>query len=331
MALATVDARTSAPWRWISSPSADVVSAFGWLPVFALVHALHGRDVRTAAGVILLFSLVHQAVTPFLLASDAPTRRKHPVVYAAGIPVVLVGSWLLRRAGLEYVAVVAAGWNLVHTLRQRYGIVRLYGRSAGQDRRRIEQGIIFGPFVMTAALVLWLPGRLERVDALGFGGINDHIVSGLDRASPLAPWALVAAAAFTAFAARRVLAGSRPPSPAKRLYLVAYWLSLAAAVVDPVAGLLALVAAHSFEYFFVLDATLGRRFGAPGTGLHRALHAVGRRRLLALIALSCTAAILLVRRTLPGEAYALVYMTIGGSHFLFDGFMWGGGRRTTAA
>jgi hypothetical protein len=192
----TADASTGRQWQWITSPPADLLNAFAWLPVFQGLSIQPDDALRDAAGVILLLSLVHQALTPLLLASDATTSRRHPVVYGAGTPAVLVGSWLLvTYAGLGLVALVAAGWNVVH------------------------------------------------------------------------------------------------------------------------------------KYFFALDATLGRRFAASGSVAHSLIVRVGgRRRLLVAAAVGGAVTILALRAGLPERAYLLAYMTIGGSHFLFDGFMW----RTTA-
>jgi hypothetical protein len=314
-------------WGWISTPVVDVVSAFAWLPVFVVAHVLRGDNLRVWAAAVFLFSLVHQAITPLLLATDKPTRSKHRVVYALGIPAVLLGSFLLVKAGLTWMAVVAAGWNLIHTLRQRYGIVRLYGRNAGQDRQPIEQGLIFAPFLMTAALVVWIPNTLNRIESLGFGGINQEILDGVRIVSPIAPVLFVAAASWCVWVAWRLytLRANRPPSPAKRVYLASYALSLVVSVLDPAAGLIALVAAHSFEYFFALDATLGKRFGAPGTELHRLIKLTGHRRVfLFLVGLLCGVGLVVLGKALSASVYLLLYMTVGGSHFLFDGFMWKG-------
>ncbi len=316
-------------WGWIVTPATDTVSAFAWLPVFLVAHFLVGDALRAWASLVFLFSLVHQAITPLLLATDRPTRAKHRLIYAAGIPVVALGSWLLLKAGLGWVAVVAAGWNLLHTLRQRYGIVRLYGRNSGQIRRPAEQGLIFGPFLLAAGIALWLPGTLDTVDRLGFGGINAEIVDGIRSMSRFAPIVVVASLAWTVWTVMslRQDRAERPLSRAKQIYLGAYGLSLACAIFDPAAGVISLVAAHSFEYFFALDATLGKRFGRPGTTLNRLMKAAGHRRVfLAASGLLCGAVILTARGLLTTSVYLVIYMTIGGSHFLFDGFMWRGDR-----
>jgi hypothetical protein len=320
---------TTRQWGWITSGVVDSISAFAWLPVFVVAHFLRGDALRVWASVVFLFSLIHQAITPLLLATDKPTRSRHPMVYALGAPAVLAGSYALTKVGLAAMAVVAAGWNLVHTLRQRYGIVRLYGRGVGQDRRPIEQGLIFGPFLMTAALVVWMPNTLNRIESLGFGGINQEILEGVRRVSPIAPVLFFGALTWCAYVAWSLYRArsNRPPSLAKQVYFASYALSLAVSVFDPAAGLIALVAAHSFEYFFALDATLGKRFGAPGTTLHSIIKSLRHRRTFLLVAgLLCAAVLVLAARVLSPTVYLLLYMTIGGSHFLFDGFMWKGAK-----
>ncbi len=226
--------------KWIVSASTDVISAFAWLPVFVVAHFLNGAALRTWASLVFLFSLVHQAITPLLLATDRPTRARHRVIYTAGIPVVAFGSWLLLQAGMGWVAFVAAGWNLIHTLRQRYGIVRLYGSQAGQLRRPIEQGLIFGPFLGAAGLAIWLPGTLDSIDRLGFGGINAEIVDGITSISRLAPVVLLASVLWVGWTLRSLHRdrAHRPPSNTKQLYLGSYYLSLVCAVFDPAAGVM---------------------------------------------------------------------------------------------
>ena len=312
-------------WRWIVNAPTDIVSAFAWAPVFCVAHLLTGNALRTWASLVFLFSLVHQAITPILLATDRPTRSRHRIIYGGGIPTVALGSWLLLQAGLGWVALIAAGWNLLHTLRQRYGIVRLYGSQGGQLRRPIEQGLIFGPFLGAAGLALWLPGTLDSVDRLGFGGINAEIVSGIRSLARFAPLVLFASVLWTGLTVKSLQRDrhQRPPSNTKRLYLGAYFLSLGCAVFDPAAGVIALVAAHSFEYFFALDATLERRFGRQGTLLHRLIAAVRHRRAFLVVCATCCAVLILTARSvLATTAYLVLYMTIGGTHFLFDGFMW---------
>jgi hypothetical protein len=319
---------------WIRNAGADAAAAWAWVPVYVFATLLSGDALRTLAGAVFLFSLMHQALTPFLLATDAPTRQRHRVVYVLGAPLVLVGSVCLVRLGMTWVAVIAAAWNLVHTLRQRYGVVRLYGRAAGQSRARAEQVLLFGPFVMTAALIVSLPDQLDSVNKLGFGGVNRSILDGLQRIAPFAPIVCVLAGIATALTVVRLWRSrsTRPVSEAKQLYLLAYFVSLAAAIVDPVAGLLGLVAAHSFEYCFVLEATIGKRFGQPGTALHRWISVLRNQRwVLAVWAAIALTVIVGLRSTLSPNAYLLAYMTIGGSHFLFDGFMWGSGRGLRSA
>jgi len=38
--------------------------------------------------------------------------------------------------------VLAALWNAEHTLMQRYGVMRIYGRKAGDDHGRLEKPML---------------------------------------------------------------------------------------------------------------------------------------------------------------------------------------------
>src|SRR5262249_7426600 len=121
--------------RWLQGPAHDVAMAFIWLPFGAAALACGGdpRPLRWLVSGTLLLSLAHQPLTLWLVYGDAGQRRAHLPLFtwapAAAAVAVVVGL----SVSPVLVAVVAGLWNLVHTLRQRYGIARLYGRMSAID------------------------------------------------------------------------------------------------------------------------------------------------------------------------------------------------------
>ena len=89
--------------------------------------------LRTLVSLTLLFSFAHQPLTLWLVYGDAAQRRSHAsaVVWAPVVLVLAIAVGTSVRP--EVVALVAGVWNVAHTLRQRYGLCKLYGRLSGVD------------------------------------------------------------------------------------------------------------------------------------------------------------------------------------------------------
>ena len=62
---------------------------------------------------------------------------------------ILVGL----NVSLTLVALMAGLWNAEHTLMQRYGVMRIYGRKAGDDHGRIEKPM----------LIIWLVAGIAYI------------------------------------------------------------------------------------------------------------------------------------------------------------------------
>jgi hypothetical protein len=63
---------------------------------------------------------------------DAGQRRAHLTVFAWAPPIAVITIALGSSLWPELVALVAGVWNVGHTIRQRYGVSRLYGRMSGR-------------------------------------------------------------------------------------------------------------------------------------------------------------------------------------------------------
>jgi hypothetical protein len=84
------------------------------------------------AGVLLL-SFLHQPLTVALVYGDPAEFRLHRRLFVWA-PVVVVAAIVVGRAvSPVLVAAVAGLWNAEHTLLQRYGLTRIYGRKVGDE------------------------------------------------------------------------------------------------------------------------------------------------------------------------------------------------------
>jgi hypothetical protein len=214
------------------------------------------------------------------------------------------------------VAVIGALWNMEHTLMQRYGFVRIYGRRSGEDDGRVERTLLL-LWLATTLLSIAADGRTAgRVASLPLGQING---SALDVLISLRPYAVVtlipvaiAAAVLTArwlvIERARVVAGSA--NRAKQRYVVSTAAMFAFGVlVDPVAGLAGFAGAHAVEYFFIVD----HRLATTRPTVSRWQFFAGY-----LVAFE----IFYVVARQYDDFYLWVVLFLGAVHFLFDGVIW---------
>ena len=121
---------------WVHGPAMDVVLGFCWLPVALVVHEAepHLTAVQSIMGVIFLISFAHQPLTLGLVYGDPALRHAHPRLYRWAPWVVFALVVIGLNVSLTLVAVMAGLWNAEHTLMQRYGVMRIYGRKVGDTK-----------------------------------------------------------------------------------------------------------------------------------------------------------------------------------------------------
>ena len=234
-------------------------------------------------------------------------------------PIVLAGVIALGLTiSFTLVAVVGGLWNMEHTLMQRYGFVRIYGRRTGEDDGRLERTMLLSWLVVTLLSVAADARTPERIASLPLGQINGGALDVLASWRPYAmvlliPSAVVAAvltARWIGVERLRVRAGTA--NRMKELYLLSTAAMFAFAVlVDPVAGLAGYAGAHAVEYFFIVD----HRLATSRSTVSRLRFFVGYLAVFGIL-------YLLVRST--DQLYLWVVLFFGGLHFLFDGFIWKG-------
>ena len=220
---------------------------------------------------------------------------------------------------------MAGLWNAEHTLMQRYGVLRIYGRKAGDQHGRIEKAMLIVWLVAALAFMAAFVDLDRMARRIGFGGTNQRAVRMLVPLHGVATFVFaIAAAAGVALAVRWVRAerslgpsASRP----KHLYALGTLGLVAMVMIDPIAGIAGYVAAHAIEYFAVVHRSLRtRQDEAPVAAITR----TPRRRALTYVLYFAAIAAIIVGTwdVWGGRVYAFSVLFLGALHILYDGFVW---------
>lgn len=316
---------------WVHGPLADILFGWCWLPIALIMHNLESSLTRTQGlmGIIFLVSFAHQPLTMGLVYGDPNQRRAHQRFYLiapfAATVLILIGL----NVSLTLVGLMAGLWNAEHTLMQRYGVLRIYGRKAGDDHGAIEKPMLI-TWLVTALLFLGayvdLPAFTHKI---GFDGTNRRSVEILDS---LSRWATVpfwiGAVVSTSYAIRWIRAErARPVSVARRAkwaYAAGTLGLLIAVMVDPVAGIAGYVAAHAIEYFGIVHGSLRRRaVTGDDSPVARVSATRVRRTGLYVVYFGAIAALIVGTWDLwGGKVYTFAILFFGALHILYDGFVW---------
>ena len=318
--------------RWIRNPAADVAVAFAWVPFALAARLCAGSDdaLFVLLNATFVLSFVHQPLTLPLVYGDPGQLALHrrlytwsPLVFAVAI---VVGLWV----SLALVAVVAGLWNAEHTLMQRYGLTRIYGRKAGQHEGGLEKAMLVSWLVLALVWVAADTGTPGRVEGLPLGRVNGDSI---DRLLSLQPWAAALLVPVVAVVVALVAAWLRAESararagganPAKLVYVASTAALFAVILVDPVSGFVGYVGAHSIEYFVIVHHALGSRF-ADGSGgaLGQLMRTPrGRSRFLGGYVAAIAALVAIEKVGGNPDVYGFTVLFLGGLHVFYDGFVW---------
>lgn len=308
-------------------PIADTLLGWSWLPIAVVVHLLgpHLSLVQSIVGVIFLVSFAHQPLTLALVYGDPVQRSAHRRLYrwapVVAVAVILAGMNL----SLTLVALMAALWNAEHTLMQRYGVMRIYGRKAGDDHGALEKPMLIVWLVAGIAFIGGFVDLDSLVQRLGIDQNNARGVHLLD------PWRLEARAVFVVAVVSGAVLAVRwwraersfglAANRAKHVYTAGTLGLVLAVMVDPIAGVAGYVAAHAIEYFAVVHSSLRHR--ADVAPVARATNTTVRRGVTYALYFAFVAAVVLVTwNVLGGRLYAFAILFFGALHILYDGFVW---------
>ncbi len=319
--------------EWIYRAPTDLLISLCWVPLFLVGHVLSsgvglsadGR-VRWAVAAVLVFSFLHQPLTFALVYGDRKQfdQRRRLFLWAPPITVAVIALAVTQH--LWVVVPVAALWNTVHTLQQRYGLSRIYARRSGYGSAFLDRWVLYAWMAAAVLVVAGEARTLGLVARVGLAGVNGAGVRLLADARPVA-WLLLipvgaAALALAGAVVRQEAAAGARANPAKWIYQGSSLLLIASIAVDPIAGFIAYVGAHAIEYAVVVYRTTESRYGRTGdrsSPLGRvAGTAGGRVAVLAAVALVAFG----VAGRFHGDAAKVVLFTVGALHFLYDGFIW---------
>jgi hypothetical protein len=320
--------------RFMHRPALDVALALAWVPFAVAAIALErggdGDGLAAFVSGVFLLSFAHQPLTVALVYGDPAQFRLKPAIFTWA-PVVFV---LAIAAGyyvsFVLVAVVGALWNAEHTLMQRYGVTRIYGRMAGQDDGRLEKAMLCSWLAFALVWVTADPATPAKAAAVSFGQNNKLAIDVLVQFQPAAALLVVPVTLVALVLAALWIREerSRPQlNPVKWVYLGATAFLFGLMLIDPVAGIMAYVGAHAVEYFVIVHQSLGRRYGTAVEGEHSLLGRAVRARtgrigfLAAYVSIVIVIVYGLARMGSP-LAYLIVFFTLGGMHVFYDGFIW---------
>ena len=309
------------------NPVADIALGWCWLPIAIAVHAAepHHHAIRSIMAMIFLISFAHQPLTLGLVYGDPAQRGAHRTLYRwapwVAIALIVVGL----NVSLSAVALMAGLWNAEHTLMQRYGVMRIYGRKAGDDHGRIEKPMLIIWLIAGISYIGAYVDLQRLVDKLGMGRTNSrsvHMLGDLSAIARVLFW--VAALAGTVLAVRwwraersRGAAASRP----KLWYALGTAGLIVAVMVDPIAGVAGYVAAHAIEYFAVVHSSLRKRGDDAPVAV--ATRTPARRAAVYLLYFVAIGTLVYVTKThYNGKLYAFSVLFLGALHILYDGFVW---------
>ncbi len=324
------------PWRtdWMHGVVPDLLIMALWLPFSAAALLWLDTSSKLAAvvGTTLLISLAHQPLTLGLIYGDpaqfAVAKRVFTFFPVALLAAVIVG----RHISLSLVGVIAGLWNAEHTLMQRYGLVRIYGRKSGEGQRSDEKPLLFSWLVFAlvwAAADKRTPGLLNKVD---LGATNESGVRVLQRYQSAARWMLIPATLFVVWSALRWLRVERSQSARslpKYLYLGFTLALFVVMLVNPIVGIVGYVGSHAVEYIVIVHGALGKRYsgaqgvaepgGIVGRVVRTRLRSTG---VIVAYLFVFTVFIKAVTGGLSPANASVVLLTVGGMHVFFDGFIW---------
>jgi hypothetical protein len=317
---------------WIYGAPTDLLIALCWVPFFAVGAELAAAGgaadarLRWAVAAILVVSFLHQPLTFPLVYGDRKQfdQRRRLFVWAPPIAAAVIALAVVRN--LWVVVPIAALWNTVHTLQQRYGLSRIYARRSKYGSAFLDRWVLYAWMAAAALVVAARPSTAALVQRVGLGGVNGAGVRLLTDARPVALVLLVPVAAavvgLTAMLVRQERAAGATANRAKWVYQASSLALIATIAVDPVAGFIAYVGAHAVEYAVVVYKTTESRYadGKDRTSpLGRAASSTwGRVTVMATVGVAALA----VADQFHGEAAEVLVFTVGALHFLYDGFIW---------
>ncbi len=329
--------RPRARFGWIYGPGWDLLIALCWVPFFLAAHVLtvrHGVEndhiLSNLFNAAFLLSLLHQPLTLALVYGDKNQFALRRKVFTWGpLGVIALISTALY-LNLWIVIPIAATWNTIHTLQQRYGLSRIYSRKAGFGSIFLDRWTLYAWLVAAILVAGSTASTLAQLARVMLDSPNAAPVRDLASVRPYAVWLLVPAAVIAvvllAGLVRQEAEHVEEANRAKWIYQGSSLVLIAAIAFDPLAGFIAYIASHAIEYFIVVYKTMESRYGRTpdrSTFLGRvARTTTGRVAFFAAFGLVVWAMDTKFNQWLPGRSYYITLYTAGMLHFWYDSFIW---------
>src|SRR4051794_37148540 len=162
-------------WHWLYDARPDALLSWCWVPFFVAGISVGARDAALGQllTAVLLVSLLHQPLTLLLVYGDRAQFRMRRRLFTWAPPIAVVVLAVGVGLNLWLLVPIAAVWNAVHTLQQRYGLLRIHARKSGYGNARLDRAVIFLPFTAVVAVAAALPApshQIERLSAQIGGG-----------------------------------------------------------------------------------------------------------------------------------------------------------------
>ena len=116
-------------------------------------------------------------------------------------------------------------------------------------------------------------------------------------------------------------------NPAKHLYLAGTFALFVTMLFNPLAGLIGYVGAHAIEYLVIVHRHLGTRYVGEGSD-HGGMvgstvrSPIGRTGFVLGYLVVTVGLFLALRAGASAYVYSVVFLTAGGLHVFYDGFIW---------
>jgi len=312
---------------WIRGPVVDGFLALSWVPFALAAHAVEGdvTTLRTVVAAVMFLSFAHQPLTMPLVYGSPWRLQSHRRIFLWAPLVSLAVVTVFSHISLGLLVVVGALWNAEHTLMQRYGITRIYGRRAGDERGKIERWMLVGWLLIPVLVVIARGQVLAMVDTLRVK-MDATSATTLDRPSREARMTLVPVVAVTLVLTVRWLraefAGHTHANPAKRLYVASTAAMFIFGLFDPLAALVGFVGSHSVEYFAIVNQSVATEARHPGP-LGRVIRLrYGVSVFWTLCAVSIVGLFVLVYHVATPDQVIESVLVLGSLHFFYDSFIW---------
>lgn len=306
--------------------------ALAWIPFVVLALAWSGDTSRIEwlVAATLIFSVSHQPLTMPLVYADGHVYHSRHLIFAVTPFVFLAAVVIGIQLDPVIIVAIAGVWNAGHTLQQRYGISRIYGRKVGQTKGRIEHNLLWAMLLLAVVWAAADSSTPDRIAEAGLGGRNQKGLDLLTNAAPAArlllPLVILGVAALAVMWIREELE-SENVNPAKWIYMASSVVLFSLIIVSPIAGFVGYVGAHAAEYYLIVYKHLGDRYpdevtdgGAP---LGRAVRSkMGPLGLMVTYTVIVFTVVFLLRSYASWQAYAMVFLTLGALHLFYDGLIW---------